>query len=89
MRKNLQKQNLYSGLFKGERKKHNFEELSNTVIGAAIEVHKELGPGFLEGIYEEALKIQLAEYGIQFESQKEIVVIIEPACRKQYHFSLL
>ena len=37
-------------------------------------MHKELGPGFLEGIYEEALKIQLAEHGIRFESQKEVTV---------------
>jgi len=54
--------------------KHHFEVLSNTVIGAAIEVHKELGPGFLEKIYEEALKLQLSEFGIRFESQKEIKI---------------
>ena len=54
--------------------KHHFEELSNKVIGAAIDVHKELGPGFLEGIYEEALKIQFSELGIQVESQKEIKI---------------
>ena len=54
--------------------KHQFEELSNTVIGAAIEVHKELGPGFLERIYEEAFKIRLSEDGIRFESQKEVKV---------------
>jgi GxxExxY protein len=54
--------------------KHTFEALSNAVIGAAIEVHKELGPGFLEKIYEGALKIQLSEHDIQFESQREITV---------------
>jgi len=37
-------------------------------------VHKELGPGFLERIYEEALKLQLSECGIHFESQKEVKV---------------
>ena len=35
-----------------------FEELSSRIINAAIEVHKELGPGFLESIYEEALSIK-------------------------------
>jgi len=74
MRKNLPKHKFYSGYFISENKKHSFEELSNTVIGAEINVHKELGTGFLEGIYEEALKIQLAEHGIQFESQKEVTV---------------
>jgi GxxExxY protein len=74
MRKNLPKHTFYSGYFINDGKKHPFEELSNTVIGAAINVHKELGPGFLEGIYEEALKIQLSEHGTQFESQKEITV---------------
>jgi len=54
--------------------KHNFEELSNTIIGAAIAVHKELGPGFLENIYEKALLIQLDEDGIRIESQKEVKI---------------
>jgi GxxExxY protein len=44
------------------------------VIGAAVEVHKELGPGFLENIYEEALKVQLSRNGFHFESQKEIKI---------------
>lgn len=38
--------------------KYQFEELSRNIIGAAIKVHRELGPGFLENIYEEALKLQ-------------------------------
>ena len=51
---------------------HRFEDLSRKIIGAAIEVHRELGPGFLENIYEEALKIELSEYDINYESQKDI-----------------
>jgi len=35
-------------------------------------VHKKLGPGFLETVYEQALKIELAKQGIGFESQKKI-----------------
>jgi GxxExxY protein len=51
-----------------------FDKLSEAVIGAAIKVHKELGPGFLESIYEEALKIELSESNIRFESQNEIKI---------------
>ena len=53
---------------------HQFEELSARIIGAAIEVHRELGPGFLEGIYEEALKIELSEHSMRYDSQKEIKI---------------
>ena len=39
-----------------------------------MQVHKELGPGFLESIYEEALKVQLSGNGFHFDSQKEIKI---------------
>jgi GxxExxY protein len=44
------------------------------VIGAAIEVHKELGNGFLESVYEEALKIELADKDIPYLSQVRLPV---------------
>lgn len=40
------------------------------IVGAAIEVHKQLGSGFLEPVYQEAFEIELAARGIPFESQK-------------------
>jgi GxxExxY protein len=55
--------------------KHQFEELSKKIIGAAIEVHRELGPGFLENIYEEALKLELSEHRLHYDSQKEIKIM--------------
>jgi GxxExxY protein len=48
--------------------------LSHTVIGAAIEVHRFLGPGFLEAIYEEALCMELEERGIPFARQVTVSV---------------
>ena len=53
---------------------HQFEELSSRIIGAVIEVHRELGPGFLEAIYEEALKVELSEQSMRYDSQKEIKI---------------
>jgi GxxExxY protein len=43
--------------------------ITRDVIGAAIEVHRTLGPGHLESVYENALIIELAERGIPFEAQ--------------------
>ena len=57
-----------------EKEAHQFEDLSKRIIGAALEVHRELGPGFLESIYEEALKIDLSEHDLSFEAQKEIKI---------------
>src|SRR4029077_10950711 len=50
------------------------KHLTERIIAAAIRVHKELGPGFLEAMYEEALAIELAAAGIGFERQKLLPV---------------
>ncbi len=44
------------------------------IIGAAIEVHRELGTGFLEAVYQEALWIELQIRGISFEPQKSLAI---------------
>jgi GxxExxY protein len=51
-----------------------FKELSFAVIGAAMEVHKILGPGFLEAIYQAALEKELMLRGIPFQRQFELPV---------------
>jgi GxxExxY protein len=51
------------------------EELTGSVIGAAIEVHKALGPGFLELVYENALALELATRGIRFERQLTVPIL--------------
>ena len=50
------------------------EDLSQEIIGAAIEVHRSLGPGFLESLYEEALCIELDNLGIPYERQKTLEI---------------
>lgn len=58
-----------------ERTKLYYKELIYRVNGAAIEVHKELGPGLLESVYEKCLKIELKEWDIQFASQVNVPVV--------------
>jgi GxxExxY protein len=50
-------------------------ELSKTIIGCAIEVHKSLGPGLLESAYEECLFFELKQCGIRVEKQKSLPLI--------------
>src|SRR4051795_9984042 len=47
-------------------------EVTNSIIAAAIRVHRALGPGFLESIYEEALAVEFAVSGIQFIRQHPV-----------------
>lgn len=50
------------------------DALAKQVIGAAIEVHRVLGPGFLESVYEEALCVELQSYGLALARQVVIAV---------------
>ncbi|HCY75931.1 MAG TPA: GxxExxY protein [Ignavibacteriales bacterium] len=52
-----------------------FEDITKVVIGCAIDVHKELGPGLLESAYEECLNYELQKAGLKVEKQKAIPVI--------------
>jgi GxxExxY protein len=54
-------------------------QLTHDIIGAAIEVHRELGPGLLENVYEESLCQELTTRGIAFEKQKPIPVVYKGA----------
>ena len=60
-------------------KKWKKEELTDRIISACINVHKELGPGFLEKFYRNALKIELKKLGLSFESEKEFCVFYQGA----------
>ncbi len=55
------------------------------IIGAAIDVHKFLGPGFLEPVYQEALEIELTSRKLPFEAQKALrIVYKDTPLRKEY-----
>jgi len=50
------------------------KQLVYDIVGCAMEVHKELGPGFLESVYEEALTILFQEKNIKYEQQKNLKI---------------
>jgi GxxExxY protein len=56
-----------------EREK--LDRLTETIIGAAIEVHRALGPGLLESAYEACLAFELAQRGLKFEKQKPLPLV--------------
>ena len=51
------------------------EDLIRKVIGAAINVHRELGPGYVESVYEEAMAVEFERQGIRYERQKVIPIL--------------
>jgi len=65
------------------------DDLTEKVIGAAIEVHKELGPGLLESIYEEALCYEFELQGIKFERQVPADIVYKGKVIKGQRLDLL
>ncbi len=51
-----------------------YEDLTDKIIGCAIEVHKKLGPGFLESIYENSFIIELQKQNLKVERQREVAI---------------
>jgi GxxExxY protein len=52
-------------------------DLSGQVIGLAMKVHRKLGPGFLESVYQNALALELRHAGIKVEQEKPVSVLYE------------
>jgi GxxExxY protein len=71
---------------KGE---YPYKDLTETIIGAAIEVHRVLGPGFVEQIYEEAFANELNLRDLKFERQKEVVVYYKDHLIGKHRFDFL
>jgi GxxExxY protein len=63
-----------------------YKEESFKIIGACMEVHRELGPGFLETVYQEALEIEFNNQGIPYEREKELKIYFKGTeLRKRYN----
>ena len=65
------------------------DDLTEKIIGAAIEVHRILGPGLLESIYEEAMAVELDLRGISFTRQVELDVVYKSRVIKGQRLDLL
>lgn len=50
------------------------DKVTESIIAAIIKVHQSLGPGFLESIYQKALRVELEQSAILYEVQKEVLV---------------
>jgi len=61
-----------------------YKELTFAVIGAAMEVHRILGPGFLEAVYQSAVERELTLCGVQFERQVRLPVAYKNALIGEY-----
>ena len=66
-----------------------FEDLTGRIIGCAIAVHRELGPGFLESVYEQAMAVELRRAGLHFERQKLLPVHYQGELVGEHRLDLL
>jgi GxxExxY protein len=64
------------------------DELTRTIIGCAYKVHNALGPGFLEKVYENAMRIELEKIGMAVKQQQPVNVIYDGHFVGQYYADL-
>jgi GxxExxY protein len=69
--------------------KYPSKELTREVIGAAMEVHSQLGCGFVESVYEEAIAVEFNLRRIKYERQKTLDVFYKGVKVKQFICDLL
>ena len=63
-----------------------FKNETYKIIGAAMEVHRVLGSGFLEGVYQEAFEIELVKQGIPFQREKKLNIFYKDVkLQKEYY----
>ncbi|MCL6432507.1 MAG: GxxExxY protein [Anaerolineae bacterium] len=61
----------------GARGKHHFEPLSHAVLGACIDVQRQMGPHCMEVDYQRALEIALPKHGLQYRREADIPVVYD------------
>lgn len=64
-------------------------QISKAVIGCAIEVHRQLGPGLLESTYEQALAIEFEQAGVRFQRQLAVPVVYKGRRIGEHRLDLL
>ena len=74
---------------KGDKGEYPHRELTEKIIGSAFEVHRELGPGFLEKVYEKALHRELDQSGVRTIAQAEIEVLYKTQPVGVYYADIL
>ena len=62
-----------------------YEQECYALVGACMEVHKELGNGFLEPVYQEALALELAGRGIPFDKEKPLNIFYKGRRLEKYY----
>lgn len=67
----------------------DINKLTEKIIGCAIEVHREIGPGLLEGPYEAALGVELEEAGLKYQRQVGFPVVYKGKTIGEYRVDLL
>jgi len=65
------------------------EEITKVIIGASFEVHRELGYGFLERVYQRALQVELVRRGFSAESERRVQVQYKGAIVGDYDADLI
>ncbi len=69
---------------------NELQQLSNAIIGAAIEVHRELGPGLLESVYQECLRVELESMGYEVKTEVDLPLIYKGEnTGKQFRIDML
>lgn len=68
--------------------KYEKDTLTQKIIGCCYEVHNQLGPGFLEKIYVNALKIKIQQKGLNYIAEEEFNVIFEDIIIGKFRFDL-
>ena len=63
--------------------------ISDKIIGAAIEVHKELGPGLLESVYEACLYHELKKQGVSVDCQVDLPIIYKGEITNKTYLMLI